>query len=144
MKQLFIVCICTIAISMFGNSCYSQDTTLIKFAAFAENSNGRIKLIATNKSNKRTIYYSIGVQGYSDTGWVHLTSNIDAIGQNDFLAFKPIKPHSRIVKYISRKEITNEYIRYPTKRIRFYIMFRETRQYDELRNDGIIFLSPIE
>ena len=67
---------------------------MIKFTYHYTNKNDSddIKLIVRNLSRVNTYYYSIAVEGLTDTGWIGLNADINSLGQNDFWVLKPIEP----------------------------------------------------
>jgi len=125
------------------NILVAQDTSEIKFSYRYLNkrdSSHDIKLTVENQS-KKTIYYSIALQGYTNSGWKPLLSDINSLGTNDFLVLKLLKPKAKEIKIVSKKKINNRYKHYNINKIRFGIMFYEKQ---DLKSKGQIkYLDPL-
>lgn len=106
-----------------------------------KNDSDKVKLIAKNVSPNKTFYYSIAVQGLADTGWVGLLSDINSLGQNDFWALKPIKPHTCITKYVSKKKVLFVYAYYKIRKIRFNLVYYEKKDFESKSKN--IYLPPM-
>ena len=89
----------------------AQDKSLLFFSAeYPKSKNAdSIKLKVHNKSNTKTFYYSIVLQGFKDTSWIPLISDINSLGKNEFLGLKPLRPQEKITKFVSRKKIFEAY-----------------------------------
>lgn len=100
-------------------------------------------IIVLNVKNvsSRTYYYFISAAGLTDTGWVSLISDINSLGQNGFVALKPLKSKSTVVKYISKKKILFIYAYYKPRKIRFSLMYYEKQDFES--EGKIIELPPL-
>src|SRR5215216_5740486 len=124
------------------NSFVVQEKIPIKFSyQYLGKNHDTIKLSVENVS-KRTYYYSIALQGYIDTAWVPLLSDINSLGENEFLVLKSLKPGSRAAKEISKKRINYLYSFKKIKKIRFGVMYYEKQDLDS--KGDIIYLSEME
>ena len=130
-----------IIIFAFAVMALAQNPLPIKFSYqyVKKSDSDNIKLIVQNIS-KKTFYYSIAIQGRNDTGWVSLLSDINSLGQNEFLSLKPLTPGSKIVKYTSMKRIWYIYEYYKISKIRFGAMYYEKKNFDS--KGGIIYIDP--
>jgi hypothetical protein len=106
-----------------------------------KNDSDKVKLIVKNISPDRTLYYTIGVQGFTDTGWVVLNPDINSLGQNDFVALKPIKPHAIAIKNLSKKHIGFLYAYYGIRKLRFSLGYYGKQDFDS--KSHIIYLEPM-
>jgi len=133
--ELLLISIC------FYFASTAQNKSPITFTGNYSNKNNLddIKLVVENKSSEKTFYYSIVLEGYNDTTWVPLLSDINSLGINEFLALKPLKPKNKAVKNVSKNKIFRLYKYY---KIRFGVMYYEKQ---DLKSKGeIIYLPPIE
>lgn len=113
----------------------------ISYQYLKENDFDNIKLIVENVSFTKTVYYSIGVEGLIDTGWIGLNADINSLGMNEFWALKPIKPKSKAGKYVSKKKIFNLYRVKKITQIRFGVTFFEKKNFDS--KSITIYLPPM-
>jgi hypothetical protein len=123
------------------DSAIAQPKQPIDFTcAYAKaNDSDNIRLTARNHLSDKTFYYAISVAGLTDTGWVVLNSDINSIGQNDFLVLKPLRPNSADAKYVSKKKILFIYAYYKPKRIRFSLMYHKKLDF---KTEGKVIDSP--
>lgn len=65
---------------------FIKQTDSVVFMGTYKNVKSRdiVELAVKNNSIEKTYYYSIGVAGFTDTGWVGLTADINSLGKNDF------------------------------------------------------------
>jgi hypothetical protein len=100
-KQLITILLFSISLQ---NISKAQNNPPISFRYEYPDKNDldKIKLIVENTSPTKTFYYSIALQVYNDTAWFPLLSDINSLGTNEFFVLKPIKPRSKIVKYVSK------------------------------------------
>lgn len=136
----------TILAIMFFNlclGCAAQPKQPINFTcSYAKaNDSDNVKLIVKNLLPDKTFYYAISVAGLTDTGWAVLNSDINSIGQNDFLVLKPLKSKSTVVKYISKKKILFIYTYYKPRKIRFSLMYYKKQDFET--EGKIIDLPPL-
>ena len=118
----------------------NQDPIKFSYQYLRKGDSNDIKLIVQNNSSKRTFYYSVSLASLVDTGWVTLLSDIDALGQKEFLALLPIKAGQKVIKKVSKKRIISLYQTYPIKKVRFGVMYYEK---PTLESKGeIIYLPP--
>ena len=139
MKKYFLL----LLLSIFYYVSSSQVLRPIKFSyKYLKNSDSDlIKLTVRNVSNNKTFYYSIALQGNSDTGWVSLLSDINSLGMNEFLFLKPIKPDQKVSKQVSKRRIIFLFKYYKIKKIKFGVMYYPSR--DFAAKSEIIFLPPM-
>lgn len=130
--------------NLFLINAIAQSKHPISFAYMDAKSNDSdtIKLSIRNLSKDKTFFYSISVSGLTDTGWVVLNSDINSIGQNDFLVLKPLKPNKKYIKSISKKKIFFIYAYYRPQKIRFSLMYYEKQDFES--EGGIIELPPLK
>jgi hypothetical protein len=128
---------------LFPSLVVAQNQAPINFSSqyLRKGDSNDIKLIVRNSSSNQTFYYCVGVQALADTGWVGLLADIDALGQNDFLALTQIKARERAIKTVSRRRIFLNYPRYAHKKIRFEIEYYEKQDFES--KSKIIYLPPI-
>lgn len=86
-----------------------------------------VKLKVSNRSEK-TLYYSIGVSGLTDTGWVGLTPDINSLGSELSWGLTTILPMSSEVRPVSKERIFYLYDYKNIARIRFSLMYFEERE----------------
>jgi len=135
------ILITTILINACLSICNAQVKLPIKFTyQYKKNDPDNVRLIVENLSG-RTYYYTIGVEGLTDTGWVGLNADINSIGQNDFLVLKPIKKKTRIIKDQSKKKVLFAYDYVKPKKIRFCVTYFEKQDVRSKLEE--IYLPPI-
>jgi hypothetical protein len=141
MKNIYLLMI--ILGYLFSNSVVAQDQVPMKFSYryLRKGDSNDIKLIVTNTSPNQKFYYYVGVQALADTGWVGLLADIDALGQNEFLALIPINAREKAIKIVSRRRISLNYPRYAHKKIRFQVTYYEKQDFNS--KSETIYLPPI-
>ena len=117
--------ICVAIISLAQNK-----KDVVFSAEFKKGSTDSIIILDVKNASSKTFYYFISAAGLTDTGWVSLVSDINSLGQNGFIALKPLKPKSTIVKYISKKKILFIYAYYNPQKIRFSLMYYKKRDFE--------------
>ena len=124
-----VICIIFFVVGVL-NICISQNNK-IKFSVkeIFYTHKKSVKIEAYNDS-KRIIYYCIGVRAFTDTGYVGLTANIDAIGKIDFLALKKLNVNSKVVKYVSKKSIATIYNYISIKKLQFYLLVHYKKDFN--------------
>ena len=140
-RNNFKILILFLILCIQHNSRAQNNSPLFFSAEYPKSRNAdSIKLKVHNKSNAKTFYYSIALQGFKDTSWIPLISDINSLGKNEFLALKPLRPQEKITKFISRKKIFEAYKHKKFKEFRLGVMY-----YDQpsLKSKGnIIYLQP--
>lgn len=139
MKKYFLL---LILINAFPGVADAQKPP-IKFAYryVKKNDSDNIKLFIENASSTKTIYYSIGVEGLTDTGWIGLNADINSLGMNEFWVLKPIKPKSKTGKDVSKKRIFNLYRVKRITQIKFGVTFFEKKDFSS--KSETIYLPPM-
>ncbi|MFT3945669.1 MAG: hypothetical protein QM763_01745 [Agriterribacter sp.] len=110
-------------------------------AEFKKGSVDSIIILNVKNASSKTYYYFISAAGLTDTGWVSLISDINSLGQNGFIALKPLKPKNTVVKCISKKKILFIYAYYKPQKIRFSLMYYNKRDFEA--EGKIIDLPPL-
>jgi hypothetical protein len=140
MKYILFLILTTSSLS--PTLAFTQDKSPIKISYhyLRKGDSSDIKLMVTNNSS-RTFRYSVTAAALTDTGWVPLVSDIDALGKKDFLAFMPIKAGQTVIKRVSKKEIISLYPTYSFKKVRFGVIY-----YDNANSESkhqIAYLPPL-
>lgn len=134
--------ILSILFTTFIGSAEAQKDIPIKFWSqyVKKTDSDNVKLMIENLSSAKTYYYSVGVEGLTDTGWVGLNADINSLGMNEFLTLKPIRPKSQIVKAVSKSRIFFLYKYHNIIKIRFGITYFEKNDFNS-RNKSIFLPS---
>src|ERR1700722_18994289 len=123
MKTFLISSFCLFFFFSYGQS--KKMAGPVEFNCSYQNANDTdsIKLMLTNRSEKTTYFFSLGIEGLKDTGWTNLLSNADALGKNEWFGLRPISPHKRKIKVMSMKRIYYIYNYAKIKKIRFFVIY---------------------
>jgi hypothetical protein len=108
----------------------AQNEAPIHFICEYKNEDSSIRISIENISPKKTYYYSVGIEGLTDTGWIGLTADINSLGTNDFWALIPITPGNRLIKYISKERILHIYASKKITQVRFEIEYFEKKDFN--------------
>lgn len=143
MKKLFILSVFIILKIFVPPSCLGQKNIKVEFRSknLGENSD-IMRLIVKNTSQKEKYFYSIFLAGYSDTSWVHLLSDINSLGMNEFTALKPLLPGAKPIKNVSVARIKSIYSYANLTKIRFGVMIYKKQSFDS--KGETILLEPID
>lgn len=119
-----------LVILTIGNASYRQDKPVrFSYAYPTKNDTDRIQLKIENTGNS-TIYYSIGIGALTDTGWVFLLGNLDALGKNEWFMLKALSSNTIARKMVSKKDIFETYFFVKSKKIRFSLAYNTRRSLD--------------
>lgn len=140
MKNVLLILLFNVFIGMAS----TQKESPIKFSYqyIKKNDSDNVKLIVENVLSTKTFYYSIGVEGLTDTGWVGLNADINSLGVNEFWALKAIKPRSKVIKTVSKKRIFHLYKYYKITKIKFGVTYFEKKDFSS--KSETIYLPPME
>lgn len=107
---------------------FIKQTDSVVFMGTYKNVKSRdiVELAVKNNSIEKTYYYSIGVAGLTDTGWVGLTADINSLGKNDFFSIKPIEPLSEKKKLVSKRKIFLLYDYCQISEIKFFLIYYDS------------------
>jgi len=126
----------------FGGILYAQKESPIKFYQHVNGKDAdNIQLKVENVSNVKTFYYTIGVQGLTDTGYVGLVADINSLGQNEFLVLKPLHPKSNAIKSVSKKRIYDIYNQKHIRKLKFEVSYYEKKDFNS--KSQVIYLTPL-
>jgi hypothetical protein len=137
MKNIFLLCICIASYETI----FAQENLPIKFIAHYTANRNIIRIEIQNSSSSKTYYFMVGVKGLVDTGQVRLVTDIKSLGQNEFIDLEPIGPHKRVIKFLAKKKISNDFPEYNIKKLIFFIEYFKGKDFRS--ESKVIWLSPI-
>lgn len=138
-KMLFIYTKLLILFSAYSQN-YSQNGPVqFSFSYPNRTDSNWVQLTIDNKTDS-AIYYSVGIDGLSDTGWVHLLSNLDALGKNEWFGLKTLSPHQFEKEQISKERVYYIYRYVKPQKIRFYLLYSNRRSSHGIQK--VLFVYP--
>jgi len=126
MKEIIVI----IFANFLAPSLRSQEILPAKLmAAFTSSRKEHVNIDIRNTTTDK-LFYMVGVERLTDTGWSVLAGNINSIGEKEILFLKPLLPGVSARETLSIKKIRYHFPKYNITQLRFFAVCYKKQDWD--------------